>query len=78
MPLVSVIIPSYNRAQFITRAVNSVLRQTYAKIEVIVVDDGSQDDTQDRVRAIQQSDDRLRLLSHEINRGSQAARNWTR
>ena len=40
-PLVSVIIPNYNYSQFVGEAVESALRQTYAPIEVIVVDDGS-------------------------------------
>jgi glycosyltransferase involved in cell wall biosynthesis len=46
-PLVSVIIPTYNRCQWLSRAIESVLEQTYAPLELIVVDDGSTDDTPD-------------------------------
>jgi len=75
MPLVSAVIPTYNRAIFIERAINSVLNQTYPNLEVIVVDDGSQDDTEARVKTIRDNDHRVRFLSHATNRGSQAARN---
>ena len=49
-PLVSVIIPTFNRAAFVREAIASVLAQDYARLEVIVVDDGSQDDTAAVVR----------------------------
>ncbi len=72
-PLVSVIIPTYNRAFTIERAVNSVLDQNWAPLELIVVDDGSTDETA-RILAARSSDRRLTLL-RQNNRGVSAARN---
>lgn len=73
-PLVSVIIPAYNAEQFIERTVQSVLNQTYRTIEVIVIDDGSQDRTAALVRAIAHHDPRVILLQ-QSNSGVAAARN---
>jgi len=73
--LVSVVIPTHNRAQFIERALNSVLSQTYSNLEVIIVDDASVDDTESRVAAIMSNDNRVHYVCHIINRGAQAARN---
>lgn len=71
-PLVSVIVPSYKRADTIESAVRSALAQTYPHLEVVVVDDHSQDGTQAVVRGL--GDDRVRYLRHETNRGGNAAR----
>jgi|Deesub1362A_J573_1020465.scaffolds.fasta_scaffold01563_2 glycosyltransferase involved in cell wall biosynthesis len=72
-PTVSVIIPTYNRAPLIGRAVRSVLNQTYQDFEVIVVDDGSQDNTEEVVKNFH--DERIRYIKHEKNKGAAAARN---
>src|SRR5690348_2664864 len=69
--LVSVIIPTYNRARLVGRAIQSVLAQTYRDIEVIIVDDGSVDDTRAVVQAF---GPRVRYFYQE-NAGVTAARN---
>ncbi|GAB4114371.1 MAG: glycosyltransferase [Candidatus Caldatribacteriota bacterium] len=74
-PTVSVIIPTYNRAHLVGRAIQSVLDQTYQDFELIVVDDGSTDNTEDIIKEFQRKDDRIKYLKHEKNKGGSAARN---
>lgn len=71
--LVSVIIPTYNREYVIERSINSVREQTYSNIEIIVVDDGSSDDTEKVVSQI--PDERIRYLKNEKNCGVSHSRN---
>lgn len=73
MPNVSVIIPTYNRAHLLGRAIRSVLNQTYQDFELIIVDDGSSDNTDELVKSF--DDIRIRYLKHKKNRGGAAARN---
>src|SRR3954469_10276808 len=72
MPEVSVVIPAYNAAQTVGTAVDSVLAQTFADLELIVVDDGSRDDTAAVVRA---RDAPRGKLVRSSNQGVAAARN---
>jgi glycosyltransferase involved in cell wall biosynthesis len=72
-PKVTVIIPTFNRALLVIRAIKSVLDQTYQDFEVVVVDDGSSDQTQKVLRDLK--DDRIRYFRHEKNRGLCAALN---
>lgn len=72
-PTVSVIVPTYNRAGLIGRALKSVLSQGYSDFEVIVVDDASTDNTAEVVRAI--GDPRIRYVLEAKNGGPNAARN---
>lgn len=72
-PLVSVIMPVYNRVDVVTTAIGSVLNQTYKNIELIIVDDGSVDGTRQLLRDIE--DNRVNVIFHETNKGSSGARN---
>ena len=72
--LVSVVIPVYNGARFIGRTLASVQAQTYAPLEIVVIDDGSSDDTAILVEAEAVRDSRIRLFRGE-NLGVAAARN---
>ncbi|WPL14165.1 glycosyltransferase family 2 protein [Thiorhodovibrio litoralis] len=74
-PVVSVIVPAYNRERSIDAAVASVLSQTYQEIEVIVIDDASTDDTTWKVERIIRKDGRVRLIRLKCNQGGGSARN---
>lgn len=72
-PLVSVIVPSYNTAKYLPDAIDSILRQTYQNFEIIVVDDGSTDDTRDVMKAY--AGNPKVIYIHQENRGESGARN---
>lgn len=72
-PDVSVIIPTYNRANLVGRSIQSVLSQTYRDFEVIIVDDASKDNTEDIIKSF--FDKRIRYIRHKENKGGSAARN---
>jgi glycosyltransferase involved in cell wall biosynthesis len=73
-PLVAVIIPAYNRAYCLERAIRSVLTQTFGAYKIIVVDDGSTDGTA-ALPIFDKADERLMYVRQEKNRGVSAARN---
>jgi len=73
VPSVSVVVPTYNRAGLLRRAIESVLAQTFTDYELIVVDDGSTDDTEEVLREFR--DRRIRVLRSEVNQGVSCARN---
>ncbi len=73
MPKVSVVIPTRNRADLVSRAITSVLTQTFSDSELVIVDDGSTDRTGELIRRI--GDSRITYLRHDISRGVSVARN---
>jgi len=74
-PLVSIIIAAYNAAPFINRALSSAREQTLKNIEVIIVDDGSFDDTAEIAERFCTEDQRFRLIRLSVNSGVSHARN---
>jgi glycosyltransferase involved in cell wall biosynthesis len=73
VPAVTVIMPSYNHARFIAMAIKSVLNQTFSNFELIVVDDGSSDDSVEIVKTFE--DPRIRAVFLEKNEGGAATLN---
>ena len=74
MPLISVIVPCYNQAQYLDECLQSVLDQTYTDWECIIVNDGSPDNTEDVAKKWVEKDTRFIYLSKE-NGGLSSARN---
>ncbi len=74
-PLVSVYIPSKNRRALLSTAINSVLEQTYSNIELLVVDDGSTDDTFAFLTQLADKNNSIRIFKNEVSLGACAARN---
>jgi glycosyltransferase involved in cell wall biosynthesis len=66
--MISIVLPTYNGARYIEQAIESCLSQTYRYLELIVVDDGSRDDTTVKVEAYLGRDRRVRLVRHDRNR----------
>ena len=75
-PLVSVILPTYNRPEYLKRAVRSVCRQTYTPIEILVIDDHSPEPANETLNGVDcGSVSNIRCVRHAENRGANAARN---
>lgn len=71
---ISVIIPVFNNARFLEQCLNSVRTQDYDNLEIICVDDGSADDTPAILSRIENADNRVKIITHEVNRGRLEAR----
>jgi GT2 family glycosyltransferase len=74
VPLVSVVIPTYNRAHLIGRTVESALGQTHTNVELVIVDDGSKDNTKEVIAGKYGNDARVRYFQ-KVNGGPASARN---
>ncbi|QED39128.1 glycosyltransferase family 2 protein [Antarcticibacterium arcticum] len=74
-PLVSVIMPAYNTSNFIAEAIDSVIKQTWAHWELIIIDDVSTDDTVEVVNSFSAKEDRIHLIKNLSNKGPGVARN---
>ncbi|WP_339893540.1 glycosyltransferase [uncultured Algibacter sp.] len=72
--LISVIVPVYNAEKYLVRCINSICNQTYKKLEIILVNDGSSDNSKSICEAFQKNDPRLVLINQK-NGGSSIARN---
>ena len=75
MPQVSVIVPSYNHGKYLAETIESVLAQTWADFELVIVDDASKDDSQEILRHYQGCDPRVRPFFHHENLGASQAVN---
>lgn len=73
--LVSIVMPTYNSAQYIGQAIESVQQQSYTNWELLVVDDCSTDDTELLIRGLMQKDERIYYTRLDVNSGAAVARN---
>ncbi len=74
-PLISVVMPTYNRASLLPRSIESIMYQTFTDFEFIIVDDGSTDESVELIKAYQQLDPRIKLIQNKKNCGISCARN---
>ncbi len=72
--LISIVIPAYNAAAFIGKTLDTILKQTYKNFEVVIINDGSKDNTLEILKEYEKKDERIRVFSQE-NGGVSAARN---
>ncbi|SFT14223.1 Glycosyltransferase involved in cell wall bisynthesis [Zhouia amylolytica] len=73
-PLVSIIIPVYNAELYLERCLNSVINQTYENLEILLINDGSTDNSKNICTSFKKKDNRIRLIN-QVNGGSSIARN---
>ena len=73
--MVSIVMPTYNAVKYIQGAVESVLRQTYTDWELLIVDDGSTDGTEQMIQNLIKMDERVKLVKNRENIGVAETRN---
>ena len=74
-PLVTIILPVYNAERFVAETIESIIAQSFENWELLIVDDGTTDDTSAIIANYQSGDGRIRVVSHATNSGPHAARN---
>jgi len=74
LDLVSILIPTYNRKKLVERAINSALKQTYKKIEIIISDNCSTDGTLEYLQELYGNNKNIKIFDNSTNKGS--VRNW--
>ena len=75
MPLVTIVVSVYNKAEFIERTIASVVEQSFAHLEILIIDDASVDESCEIIREISAREQRIRLIQLQKNSGVCAARN---
>ena len=74
-PLVSIVLPTYNGENFIAKAIESILKQTYTNFELIIVDDCSSDATNEIINSYAKKDARIRIIKNDVNKKLPASLN---
>lgn len=74
-PLVSIVLPTYNRAPTLQDSIQSILKQSYGNFEILIVDDGSKDHTERIVNWLKKKDPRIQYIRHPRRLGANVARN---
>ena len=72
---VSIVMPTYNRADYLPKAIDSVLNQTFQDYELVIIDDGSTDGTKQVLEEYQSKSNKIRVVTHKTNQGVAIARN---
>lgn len=75
LPIISIIVPVYNTERYLSECLNSIIKQTYQNLEIVIVDDASTDNSCRIIAEFQRQDDRIKCFRHEKNGGISRTRN---